>query len=140
MQNYNALVHKIVEYLPNEKLTFRKNHDCGLDVIINNSRMHVTIVDDSTWEAARRCIDEAVQKGEDLNCPICYEERISWVCCSVCSKTQCSTCYYTSIRRARGVAKCPFCNDTYGEELSPAGVDKLIKYLHEDTVNTLASF
>lgn len=115
----NSIIHKIKEYLPNEKIQFRK-HECtnDLQIIFTDKKAIMTILEENTWDEIKRHIDAKLSNKKSNECSICYTNVIikRRVSCTKCASDWCIDCYINIFRTNKGIIKCPFCRFTYGNQ------------------------
>lgn len=117
--NRNHLIHKIKDYLPNEKIQFRKNEDTGyLEIIFTDKKAIMTILECNTWDEIKRHIDAKMSNEKNGECSICSTKEIQKgrVTCNKCAGEWCVNCYISIFRKNKGIIKCPFCRFAYGNE------------------------
>ena len=133
----NQLVHKIIDYVPTEKIKFSNLEWTGeLKVFFTIKRVLISIVEDNTWDEIKRHIDVKLSDKKDKDCSICdntFAGKIGRVTCNKCAGEYCSNCYINIFRIGKGIMPCPFCRDTIGVEHP----DYLIEPLIEKLRNTL---
>ena len=116
----NQLVHKIKDYLPNEKIQFKKHEITGdLQIIFTNKKAIMTILESNTWDEIKRHIDAKMSNEQKNECSICSTNEIQKkrVTCTKCASEWCVNCYVSIFRTNKGIIKCPFCRFTYGQEM-----------------------
>jgi len=117
--NRNQLIHKIKDYLPNEKIQFKKHEITGdLQIIFTDKKAIMTILDSNTWDEIKRHIDAKISNKNNDNCSICSTDELKnrRVTCTKCASEFCVTCYINIFRTNKGIIKCPFCRFAYGQE------------------------
>jgi len=117
--NSNQMIHKIKDYLPNEKIQFKKHEITGnLQIIFTNKKAIITILESNTWDEIKRHIDAKMNIEKNDECYICSTKEIQKrrVTCTKCSSDWCVNCYINIFRTNKGIIKCPFCRFAYGEE------------------------
>jgi len=115
----NQLVHRIRDYLPNEKIQFKKHEITGdLEIIFTNKKAMMTILDSNTWDEIKRHIDVKMSNERSNECSICSTNEIQKrrVTCTKCANEWCVNCYIRIFRTNKGITKCPFCRYSIGEE------------------------
>ena len=117
--NFNQLVHKIKDYLSNEKIQFRKHEITGdLQIIFTNKKAIMTILESNTWDEIKRHIDAKMSNDQTNECSICSaDEQKKRVTCTKCASEYCVNCYVSIFRTNKGIIKCPFCRFNYGQEM-----------------------
>ena len=135
--NYNQLVHKIIDYLPNEKIHFKKNDITGyLEIIFTNKKAIMTIIENNTWDEIKRHIDVKMSNERNDECYICSTEGLKKqrVTCPKCASEWCVNCYVSIFRTNKGIIKCPFCRFAYGQEnpeyIVEIGVQQILNRLY----------
>ena len=120
--NRNQLIHKIKNYLPNERIQLKKNEITGnLEIIFPNKNSMMTITDGNnfdSWDEIKRLIDAILSNEKSEECSICStrEIQIRRISCPKCANDWCTNCYVNIFRTNKGIVKCPFCRYTYGEK------------------------
>jgi len=117
--NRNQLIHKIKDYLPNEKVQFTKHEITGdLQIIFTNKKAIMTILESNTWDEIKRHIDAKMSDEENDECSICFTNEVQErrVTCTKCASDWCVNCYISIFRTNKGIIKCPFCRFAYGQE------------------------
>jgi len=134
--NRNQLIHKIKDYLPNEKIQFKKHEITGdLQIIFINKKAIITILESNTWDEIKRHIDAKMSNEKNDECSICYTKDIQKrrVTCTKCASDWCGNCYISIFRTNKGIIKCPFCRFAYGEEFPECmveiGVQQILRKL-----------
>ena len=134
--NRNQLIHKIKDYLPNEKIQFKKHEITGdLQIIFTNKKAIITILESNTWDEIKRHIDAKMSNEKNDECSICYTKDIQKrrVTCTKCASDWCANCYISIFRTNKGIIKCPFCRFAYGEEFPECmveiGVQQILRKL-----------
>ena len=124
-QNHNQLIHKIKNYLPNEKIQFKKHKFTGdLQIIFTNKKAIMTVLESNTWDEIKRHIDAKISNEKNDECSICSTNKIQKrVTCTKCASYWCVNCYINIFRANKGIIKCPFCRFAYGEEFPECMVD-----------------
>ena len=120
-ENLNLLIHKINDYLPNEKIQFKKDEITGdLQIIFTNKKAIMTILESNTWDEIKRHIDAKMSNEKNDECSICSTNKIQKgrLTCGKCASDWCINCYISIFRTNKGLIKCPFCRFTYGEVFS----------------------
>ena len=115
----NELLHKIKNYLPNEKIQFNKNKNTGdLQILFTNKKAIMTILETNTWDEIKRHIDVKMSNEKSKKCSICSTNEIqkNRVTCTKCSSEWCVDCYINIFRVNKGIIKCPFCRFSCGIE------------------------
>jgi len=117
--NCNQLIHKIKDYLPNEKIQFKKHEITGdLQIIFTNKKAIITILESNTWDEIKRHIDAKMSNEQKNECSICSTNEIQKkITCTKCASELCVNCYVSIFRINKGIIKCPFCRFTYGQEM-----------------------
>lgn len=124
MENFNEILHKITQYIPNEKIKFRKHpYTDNLEIIFENHLSIMTVLKNNTWEEIKRHIDKIMEPNSTRagDCAICFMPKKHDVSCAKCSNTHCSDCsdcsdcYINIFRTNKGIIRCPFCNHTVGQ-------------------------
>lgn len=133
----NQLVHKIIDYVPTEKIKF-SNFEWigGLKVFFTIKRVMISIDEDNTWDEIKRHIDVKLSDKKDKDCSICdttFVGKIGRVTCNKCSGEYCTNCYINIFRTGKGIMPCPFCRHSIGVEHP----DDLIEPAIERIRNTL---
>ena len=135
--NRNQLIHKIKDYLPNEKIQFKKHEITGdLQIIFTNKKAIMTILECNTWDEIKRHIDAKMSNEKNDECSICSTKEIQKrrVTCTKCASDWCVNCYVSIFRTNKGIIKCPFCRFTYGQEfpehMVEIGVKEILDSLH----------
>ena len=112
----NEILHKIRDYIPNEKIRFRKNNG-NLEVELVDKGEVITVSND-TWDDIKRLID-LMMDSKFFNCSVCFTMvRNNTVTCKKCSNSWCVNCYVENKRANSGLTVCPFCLDTSGKKCS----------------------
>lgn len=125
----NQLIHKIKDYIPNEKIQFNKNELTGdLEIIFVNKKALMTILECNTWEEIKRHIDAKMSNGKNEQCFICFskfsnETQKLRVSCAKCANDYCVDCYISIFRTNKGMIKCPFCRYTFGVEFPDSMIE-----------------
>ena len=117
--NRNQLIHKIKDYLPNEKIQFKKHEITGdLQIIFTNKKAIMTVLQSNTWDEIKRHIDVKMSNKQNDECSICSTNEIQKrrVTCTKCASDWCVNCYIIIFRTNKGIIKCPFCRFAYGKE------------------------
>lgn len=117
--NRNQLIHKINNYLPNEKIQFKKHKITGdLQIIFTTKKAIMTILDCNTWDEIKRHIDIKMSNERNDECSICSTMEIQKrrITCTKCASEWCINCYISIFKTNNGIIKCPFCRFSYGEE------------------------
>jgi len=117
--NRNQLIHRIKDYLPNEKIQFKKHEITGdLQIIFTNKKAIMTVLESNTWDEIKRHIDAKMSNEKNDECSICSTKEIQKrrVTCTKCASDWCVNCYISIFRTNKGIIKCPFCRFAYGEE------------------------
>lgn len=117
--NRNQLIYKIKDYLPNEKIQFKKHEITGdLQIIFTNKKAIMTILDCNTWDEIKRHIDAKMSNERNDECSICSTKEMQKrrVTCTKCASEWCIDCYISIFRTNKGIIKCPFCRFAYGQE------------------------
>lgn len=134
--NRNQLMHKIKDYLPNEKIQFTKHEITGdLQIIFTDKKAIMTILECNTWDEIKRHIDAQISEKNDVCC-ICSTKQIQQrrVTCTKCASDWCLNCYISIFRANKGIIKCPFCRFVYGHEfpdhLVEIGVKQILDSLY----------
>jgi len=118
--NFNQIIHKIKDYLPYEKIQFKKHEITGdLQIIFTNKKAIMTILESNTWDEIKRHIDAKMNNEQKNECSICSTNEIQKkrVTCTKCASEWCVNCYVSIFRTNKGIIKCPFCRFTYGQEM-----------------------
>tara|TARA_S200002703_G_C3797452_1_gene246259 strand:+ start:2708 stop:3256 length:549 start_codon:yes stop_codon:yes gene_type:complete len=69
----------------------------------------------SDWKYMKRTIDNTIDKNENKECPLCFEDmKGEIITCSTCSKIYCFDCACNSLKQNKGFAICPFCKVNKG--------------------------
>jgi hypothetical protein len=116
--NLNQLIHKIIEYIPNEKVRFVKHEVTGnLQIIFTNKKVIITISEYNTWEEVKRYIDTKISNEKNEECLICSKNELQKkrITCIKCASEICVNCYISIFRENKGTIKCQLCNYIYGE-------------------------
>jgi hypothetical protein len=122
--NRNQLIHKIKDYLPNEKIQFKKHEITGeLQIIFTNKKAIMTVLESNTWDEVKRHIDAKMSNEKNGECSICSEIQKRRVTCTKCASDWCVNCYISIFRTNKGIIKCPFCRFAYGEEFPECMVE-----------------
>jgi len=124
--NTNEIIHKIVAYLPNEKIKFSRRK-----VPFNNINGNQLIVEfihrldvfhfneNSSWRFIKKTFDDYFKDPDYIpECPICFKNSNKTSACSECCIEMCSECLLDIIKSNKGILKCPFCRHESGEELN----------------------
>ena len=75
--NRNQLIHKINDYLPNDKIQFKKHEITGdLQIIFTNKKAIMTVLESNTWDEIKRHIDAKMSNEKNDECSICSTEEI----------------------------------------------------------------
>ena len=118
--NRNQLIHKIKDYLPNEKIQFKKDEITGdLQIIFTNKKAIMTVLESNTWDEIKRHIDAKMSNEKNDECSICSSRemiQIRRVSCPKCACDWCVDCYINIFRTNKGIIKCPFCRYSYGRQ------------------------
>ena len=115
----NELLHKIIKYIPTEKIRFQNNNFPGnIEIVFTERKAIMTILKENTWDEIKRHIDNKICDIKPLECSICLSKEMqkSKVSCPICSFDTCVNCYISIFRANKGLIKCPFCRYTYGDE------------------------
>ena len=124
--NRNQLIHKIKDYLPNEKIQFKKHEITGdLQIIFTNKKAIMSVLESNTWDEIKRHIDAKMSNKKNNECSICSTKEIQTrrVTCTKCASDWCVNCYISIFRTNKGIIKCPFCRFAYGEEFPECMVE-----------------
>jgi hypothetical protein len=115
----NQLIHKIKDYLPNEKIQFNRNKlTRNLEIIFENKNAIMTILESDTWEQNKRYIDHIMSNEKSEVCFICSTNKIQKkrISCNKCAGDYCIDCYISIFRTNKGIIICPFCRYSIGVE------------------------
>lgn len=135
--NHNQIIHKIIDYLPNEKIRLKKHEITGeLQLVFENKNAIMTILKSNTWNEIKRHIDEKMSNNKKKECSICYSAKIKKrrVTCPKCSSDWCVECYVSIFKTNKGIIKCPFCRFTYGQEFPDYMIEIKVKQILESTI------
>ena len=131
MSAEKQLISKIKDYLPNEKIQFKKHEITGnLQVIFTDKKAIMTILECNTWDEIKRHIDAKMCSSKrETECSICATNEIQKrrVSCPKCASYWCLNCYISIFRTNKGVIKCPFCRYTYGQKFPDYMIEMGIK-------------
>jgi hypothetical protein len=135
-RNSNSIIHKIKEYLPNEKLQFKRNeYTNNIEVFIIDKRATITVLEENTWDEIKRHIDVKISNEKPIECSICLSKDIiiRRATCTKCARDWCIDCYINIFRTNNGIIKCPFCRFTYGnifpDNMIEIGVQQILNSL-----------
>ncbi len=130
--NGNQLIHKIKEYIPDEKIQFKK-HEGKLQIVFINKKTILTILNCNTWEEIKNNIDEKMKNKQNDECSICsiQEKQKQKIKCSKCKSEWCVLCYVNIFKSNNGLIKCPFCQFVYGEEFPENLIEIAVKQIFE---------
>ena len=118
--NQNIILHKIKDYIPNEKIQFKKHKITGqLELWFLDKNAIMTIPKEDTWDEIKRHIDAKMSIEKQIECSICSTKTIQFcrVSCNKCASDWCIDCYINIFRTNKGIIKCPFCRYSYGNRL-----------------------
>jgi len=115
----NQLIHRIRDYLPNEKIQFNIHEITGdLEIIFTDKKAMMTVLDSNTWDEIKRHIDVKLSNEKSDECSICSTNELKKrrVTCTKCANEWCVNCYIRIFRANKGIIKCPFCRFSFGVE------------------------
>jgi hypothetical protein len=121
--NTNEIIHKIIGYMPNEKIKFsRRKIPFHSDTIVMHfvNRFHeLSINENSDWKCIKKMLDEYLNDPDLIpECPICFNKSLKNASCVKCNMDMCSECILDIIKTNKGICKCPFCRFESGHELN----------------------
>ena len=122
----NELVRKVVEYLPEEKMQFRRSEG-GLQIAFVDRGALMTILESNTWDEIKRILDVKTSPLKDDTCPVCLEDtlHIQRVTCNKCANAWCVHCYIGIFRSNKGLMVCPYCRYSFGVEVHDEDIIEL---------------
>tara|TARA_B110001469_G_C9395831_1_gene203855 strand:+ start:231 stop:491 length:261 start_codon:yes stop_codon:yes gene_type:complete len=75
MKNNNDIIHKIVNYLPNEKIKFSRNkYDKSVELIFFNEYCLLNIYEKDNWNSIKIILDKLINKKYIFKKKILKEE------------------------------------------------------------------
>jgi uncharacterized paraquat-inducible protein A len=134
----NQLIHKIKEYIPNEKIEFRLHKITGaIQIIFIDKHAIMSITDCNTWDEIKRHIDAKISNEKSNECSICFTDKIKKrrVSCAKCANNWCVYCYIEIFRENNGLIVCPFCRYTYGNRFPSFMVELGVKEILQSIDN-----
>ena len=137
MTTRNEIIRKTIEYMPNDKLKFKKGLDDRIEMCVNNNNT-IIIYKDDTWEKVKFKLDRVYKiKIPNDVCGICYDPIDKFkMACPKCMNVSCITCYMKGIIKNRGLVKCPYCRHECGCE-AQINDDERLDYLIKYNVNLM---
>jgi uncharacterized Zn finger protein (UPF0148 family) len=91
----------------------------------------LTVSTVDTVQSIRLRLRRALDNAKDRECPLCFDEDCSLVCCSKCDGSYCSLCFVKLFDRNDGKIPCPFCRHVLGHlQLGVVKMVSVMKMLH----------
>lgn len=111
----NSIIRQIINYIPNEKIKFRKSDEGLTELYFINHHSMMTILYENTWDEIKRIIDSKIKQTNNEDCLICFSSiKNRSISCNKCSNRWCIKCYADIFKANKGLVVCPFCRYTIG--------------------------